>query len=332
MNYIFNNFELMGSTAVCKICSEREEEKNKITNDVSLSRQYSTSLLKSQIIRENLNEKVLKHKIIEGFGKIEYKNQSTFTGYIHDNNANGWGIYYHPLNGEYKGEYLNDQPNGYGIYNHITNSTYEGLWKNEKQNGIGIEKWKDNSIYKGEFENGKKKGIGGYFFPNGRIYFGEWDENLMNGFGIYYYNNGDIYFGEWKNGIKNGYGEIYLKNNMFFLGFYQNNIQNGFFIYCKDNIEKITLGFKLNGKINGICKNFDNNNYGKISLFYDGKKVKEIKNEQQMEFFFSEDNKKFLNYFLISKEELKDYLINKVKINENREELVQLFHQDNYFC
>ena len=154
----------------------------------------------------------------------------------------------------------------------------------------------------------------------------------MNGFGIYYFNNGDIYFGAWKNGIKNGYGEIYLKNNMFYLGFYQNNIQNGFFIYCKDNIEKITIGFKLNGKINGVCKTFDNNNNGKISLFYDGKKVKEINNKQQMEFFFLEDNKKFLNYFLISKEELKDYLLEKIKINDNREELIKFFNQNNYFC
>ena len=96
----------MGSSVVCKICSEREDEKNKISNDVSLSRQCSTSLMKIPIIRENFNEKILKHKIIEGYGKIEYKNKSIYKGYLNNNYANGWGIYYHPLNGEYKGEYL----------------------------------------------------------------------------------------------------------------------------------------------------------------------------------------------------------------------------------
>ena len=316
----------------CQICSERTEEPNKLINDVSLSRQYSPVLLKTPKIKEKINERKLKEQIVEGFGIIEWENKSIFKGNIKDNYANGWGKYYHPLNGEYKGEYLNDQPNGYGIYSHITNSYYEGMWKNEKQDGIGIENWTDNSIYKGEFENGKKKGIGEYIFPDGKIYFGEWDNNNMNGYGIYYYNEGDIYYGKWKNGVKDGYGEIYGKNTWFFSGFFKNNAQNGFFIYYNINNDKLIVGFKLNGKINGICKIFDSDENEKVYLFHEGKKVKEIKNNQQLEFFVSEDNQKFLYFFLTPKNELEDYLQNKINIDSNRKELDNIFQHTNSLC
>ena len=258
------------------------------------------------------------NKCKEGFGIITWSNKSTYKGNFIKNLANGYGIYTDPAIGRYEGEYFNDKQQGYGIYIHITNNTYEGEWSDEKQEGVGVEQWKDGSLYEGEFYEGKKHGMGKYIFPNKDIYCGEWKVNLMSGYGIYYFKCGNIYIGEWLNSVKHGYGELYCANGNCFFGFFENNLPHGVFIYYNNDTEKIMVGFKVNGKLNGLCRTFvnRNDNVGRIAVFVNNKKEKEIKIEK----VFQENCEEYFSNYV--SETQKDYIWNLKKERKYFENIV----------
>jgi len=323
----------MGQSPVCSFCSDKEKEQKLVTqnnNNFIISENKDDSLMDRPILRDNKKPTSLNLNYFggystiyrEGFGIIRWANNCEFKGFFHNGVSTGWGIFYHPQNGTYRGEYENDCPNGYGVYKHITDSTYEGNWVNEKQEGYGIEKWQDSAIYRGQFTNGKKNGIGLYIFPNKNIYLGEWTQNLMNGYGIYSYGKNQLYMGQWLNGLRDGYGEIYGPNHKYFYGYFRNNIQNGFFMFYNSKSRKIIIGYNTNGKLDGIVKCFRGRTEGKLMIVRNGKKIKEIDNEEKINKYLNEPNnfepnhpfikdKTFNKYFFMKRNNLEKILMEK---------------------
>ena len=331
----------MGSPAICSCCNDKEKDENLVNhqNNFSYIANMHHIYQESEIVPDNngisfrFSPKGINFsKIVEDFGIIKWSNNSVFKGYFKNNIPNGWGIYYHHTNGTFKGQYFNDQPNGFGIYTHITDSYYEGYWKNERQDGFGFEKWPDGSYYRGEFSHGKKNGLGKYVFPNGYIYYGEWEQNLMNGYGLYLYDKNQIYIGEWLNGLKDGYGEIYGQNNNYFFGYFKNNAQNGFFMFYNNKTGKIIVGFNANGKVDGIAKYFMPKCEGRLLIVKNGHKVKEIKNENDVNssnIIIDENGdrcfgkQKLNKYFYMTRSEIEPILNEKI-YNENYNEMLEL--------
>lgn len=322
----------MGQSPVCSFCSDQEKEQNlKDKNkNILIIENKDASIMDRPILKENKISNSLNISYIggyttssmDGFNILRWSNNSEFKGIFQNGIPNGWGIFTHPNNGIYQGEYEDDNPNGYGIYKHITDSIYEGEWVNEKQEGYGIEEWKDGAIYKGEFNQGKKNGIGIYIFPNKNIYLGEWSQNLMNGYGIYSYGKNQLYMGQWVNGLRNGYGEIYGPKNDYFVGFFKNNLKHGFFMFYNIKTRKIIIGFNKYGKIDGILKCFRGNQEEKLIIVKNGRKIKEMDNEEKINNYLNEpdnfdsnqafmEDRSFNEYFLMKRNELEDILIQK---------------------
>ena len=328
----------MGQSPVCSFCSEQEDEQNlntKKNNNLYIIENKDISIMDRPILKENKNTNFLNLSYIggfstsnlEGFNILRWTNNIEFKGFFHNGSPNGWGIYTYPQNGIFQGEYENDHPNGYGIYKHITDSTYEGNWVNGKQEGYGIEFWNDGAIYKGQFFQGKKSGMGIYIFPNKNIYLGEWSQNLMNGYGIYSYGKNQLYLGHWVNGLRDGYGEVYGPKNSFFFGFFKNNLQNGFFMFYNTKSKKIIIGFNINGRIDGMLKYFRGNQEEKLIIVRNGRKIKEIDNEEKIYNYLNDPNnfqnsqsfikdKNFHKYFLMKRNQLENILIQKCNLED----------------
>jgi hypothetical protein len=335
----------MGQAPVCSFCSDSEKDislKPQLSKPQVIMSEYkpsSTSQKDPLILKGkhdmNLNSFNLTYiggyttVIKEGFGILRWENNCEFKGNFHNGVPSGWGIYYNSKIGKYNGEYEDNKRNGYGIFRHISNSIYEGNWVNEKQGGIGIEKWEDGSLYQGEFINGEKCGTGIYFFPDGNIYLGEWRQNKMNGYGIYTYDKKNkLYMGEWLNGARNGYGEVYSNHDHnYFFGFFRNNLQNGFFMLYNIKSKKIIVGFYTNGKVDEIVKYFRRKEEGKLLIVKNGKKIKEIENEEKIEKYLKNKehfgkNSQFMKnigvqkYFYMKRKDLENILSDKVNVEE----------------
>lgn len=102
-----------------------------------------TSLNDIQILYTGLLDE---RKLKQGFGVIQWNDNSKYEGEWVDDRATGVGRLKHVEGDEYNGEWLNDKAHGYGTYFHANdNSYYEGAWVLDKQNGDGMEIFHDGS-------------------------------------------------------------------------------------------------------------------------------------------------------------------------------------------
>lgn len=77
-----------------------------------------------------------------------------------------------------------DCANGSGIYVHPTQGSYRGQWRNGKRDGHGTHYYANGQkMYVGEYVLGKRYGSGTYYFPNGERYEGRFvdDKPTSNG-------------------------------------------------------------------------------------------------------------------------------------------------------
>ena len=99
-------------------------------------------------------------------------------------------------------------------------------------------------------------------------------------------------------------------------------MQNGFFIYFNLKNDKIIVGFKLNGKINGLCRIINKNEENFVFL-NDGKKNKKfVFDFEKFEEFFDENNKNFMIYFKEDKKELNKEYEKRIKIKKEIENFI----------
>lgn len=272
-------------------------QKKKINNNAILPTNPS-SFKGSHFETPNLKYVCQKNRsgLKEGFGICHWKNGNVYKGYYKNDKVNGYGVLNHSGGDSYMGEFHDNKIQGFGLYTHNNGAVAIGYWINETQSGIGIETWTDGSEYKGEYSNNKKDGIGTYLWSDGSKYEGEWKNNNLDGYGNYYFNDGRIYYGEWKNNMMDGIGEFYWKNGKKYIGCYVKDKKEGFGFYVWENPKKIFLGFWKGGKQHGVGKFLDEEN-SKYGVWKNGKRIKWIEDENEIQNFCSDENKQYLKFF-----------------------------------
>jgi len=168
-----------------------------------------------------------------GFGRMEYHDQSLYIGFFTKGEKNLIGIFIDPNK----------------------RTKYFGEFKRNNIDGIGFElKELENNtrtVYYGNFENNLKKGKGIKVFSNFEIYAGSMDNNTMNGHGKIYYKNQGMYIGDFVNGVKQGQGTFHYENENYYVGKWENNTMNGFGKFVNKNENDVYEGSFKDGKFDG---------------------------------------------------------------------------------
>ena len=121
-----------------------------------------------------------------GFGKFEYRDQSSYIG--------NWKC----LGGI-------KMKHGYGkaVYTGVHgkgNEEYEGDWVDDKMHGYGRYQFTSGGVYTGQWHEGQMQGQGKIVNADGTSYSGDWHGNRMHGEGLYIDFDGVKWEGIFNNG------------------------------------------------------------------------------------------------------------------------------------
>ena len=179
-------------------------------------------------INNNINNNIDINKI-NNKQKIILPDQSTYEGFLKNNEFEGYGEY-KSYSYNYFGEFSSGKKHGKGkMEDFIKSSEYIGDFRNDMKEGYGEEKYKDGSIYKGEFKEDMKDGRGILLLQGNRNYGfeGEFKKDKISGKGKFKWNEQKEYIGEWDNNEISGYG-IILEGKMRHVGYFLHNVKDGF--------------------------------------------------------------------------------------------------------
>ena len=235
----------------------------------------SSTTIKRAVIEEKSSE--LWYETLHGPGKINFKNNITYEGYLkygilHNEDPDNPSLINFPDGTQYIGTVKNNRLTGEGKYIFKNGDTYEGNVSNGLRNGFGVFKSSNNICYEGEWKNGVKHGKG-KIVQGGMELEGEWDKGILKGKCRIKWKSGNIFEGELKNNAMNGNGfMIWFNKKEKYIGQWKNNSQNGYgiHIYYKEE-NKIN---ENNSNNNNISNNNENkyfvNRY--IGQYKDGKR------------------------------------------------------------
>ena len=319
----FNNSESSGFLINKKIFSFNLKSKNNIKYKYYgfLKQKNKQSYITTSGVVNNNN--INDNKIKNGFGKLLFDDESIFKCHFIENKANGVGQYIDKINNEeFIGVYKTNLPNGYGIYrNIITERKCMGYFKLNGLNGIGIEESiEDGYTYYGEFDKNQKHGYGVLQWREGIKYEGQFFRNQMNGYAIIKYPGNKIYKGQMNNGKMEGFGEFDWGGGKKYIGYYKADKRNGFGIFLwnvprvnineglpdLDNI-KGYIGFWDDGNMNGIGLRISDGKI-KYGVWKNGIKMEWIEGDEQIKKHIKNNQKKYSNLFLGTKQKLLNLL------------------------
>lgn len=213
--------------------------------------------------------------ILEGPGKIVYKDGSWYEGnFVYGSyhgqgklvNADGsWydGVFennnfvrgkcriVYQDGGWYEGNMDRGAFNGQGTMVWPNGDTYTGQWKDSQYHGSGKLTCADGGWNEGVFENSAFiSGQCKIIYQDGSRYEGAMDQGTLNGQGTMIWASGDTYTGQWKNGQYHGYRKLTYAGG----GWYEGNFDCGLFsgqgTYTWSNGDRYTGSF-ANGKFHG---------------------------------------------------------------------------------
>ncbi|WXL26634.1 C13 family peptidase [Ectopseudomonas mendocina] len=164
--------------------------------------------------------------LLQGKGRIDYKDGSYFTGTFKDGQFNGNGEW-HKNNGEtYLGEFKDGLPHGTGLMTYADGSTYQGSFFEGDAHGEGHLKTK-HSEYRGEFRRGRYQGLGKLQWKSGESFQGQFKNDEPDGQGILTDADGNQYIGTFKNAQLNGLGSYKGQDGTLYSGEFRNHQFNG---------------------------------------------------------------------------------------------------------
>jgi len=136
------------------------------------------------------------------------------------------------------------------------------------EDGYGVYQYEDGTRYEGYWSYGFRDGFGMQIMPNGDTYIGQFDLDHYNGNGTYTWaENGNKYIGHWQKSNRQGIGTYISADG---------TVQRGLF----NNDEMLDDNERMNGCINGDCKNgFGVYIYNDGSI-YEGEWIKKKPNGQ----------------------------------------------------
>ena len=221
---------------------------------------------------------------VNGFGKKNYDNGSSYEGNFVNGNKEGNGTFTSKYGMVYTGKFAKDLPNGRGKAKYENEDMYDGDWVDGKIEGQGTLTYKNGNYYIGAFKNDKQNGYGKEYDKAGNMLKeGTWKDdvfvnaasgdmptpttstgcvsgNCINGFGKFIYEWG-VYEGDWVSGKMKGKGTWTLKTGEVYVGQFDNGDFNGKgkMGYSKGNIYE---GDFVNGVREGQGTfNYKNGNY-----------------------------------------------------------------------
>eukprot|EP00801_Mesodinium_rubrum_P002329 Mrub_02329.p1 GENE.Mrub_02329~~Mrub_02329.p1 ORF type:complete len:448 (+),score=148.83 Mrub_02329:381-1724(+) len=187
---------------------------------------HKTVLNDTEIIYTGLMDDNLRK---QGFGVIQWKDNSKYEGEWVDDRANGVGRLKHEEGDEYNGEWVDDQAHGYGTYyNAAEQSHFEGWWAADRQHGAGVEVFSDGSKYAGEYREGRKHGRGHFRWADGSLYHGDFRDNHIEGRGKYSWQDGRVFEGQWRRNQIHGQGVFTWPDGRVYEGHYVADQKEGF--------------------------------------------------------------------------------------------------------
>ena len=290
-------------------------------NEKFISSQLLTNIIKSTdipkaVVEEPTSE--LWYETLNGQGKITFKNNVTYQGYLkygilnNDDPENPCTINF-PDGTTYIGTIIDNEITGEGTYTFEDGSTYKGEVLNGLRNGKGSYKSLDGISYDGEWKNGLKHGKGKIIQGNMELE-GEWIEGVLNGKCRIKWKSGNIFDGQLLNNSMNGNGYmIWYNKNEKYTGMWKNNLQNGYGIHIWYDAKNENKYFR--DRYVGEWKDGKREGYGKF--YYSNGNIYEgqWKNNQKEGFgiFYYHDRTKYIGSFK------KDNLINSINLKPGKE-------------
>ena len=163
-------------------------------------------------------------------------------------NSNVYKLNYED-NSQYTGLIEDELPQGYGTANFLSGSTYTGHFKKGEMHGDGVYTSSDFYIYNGQFSHNKKNGQGIETYSNDCYYKGEFKDNKKEGKGMFISKSLE-YNGQFKDNNFNGKGNL-LINDISIQGLFKNGQPNSSCIVTYPNGESLQGNF-VNGKKEGV--------------------------------------------------------------------------------
>ena len=117
-----------------------------------------------------------------GYGKITYKNGSTFEGNFVNGMCHGQGDFQTLNKYGYQGEFENGKFHGKGKCTWPNGASYEGHFFQSKFHGQGVYRFSDGKEFRGHYKLGVKDGQGEIVMPNdSTIVRGNWVNGQVSG-------------------------------------------------------------------------------------------------------------------------------------------------------
>jgi len=160
-------------------------------------------------------------------------NIGTYTGYMLNNQANGWGLMQWDNGAWYYGQWRDNQAHGWGVRRYSDEVWYIGYWQNDQRHGRGMLLWENGDVlvgnwvndqpnghgtrtgtlicgtewsYTGEIVNWTRHGQGRMEWSDGRWYDGTFVNNLQTGHATMFWPDGTIHLGDFQAGAPHGRG------------------------------------------------------------------------------------------------------------------------------
>jgi len=170
-----------------------------------------------QLPDSGLYEGELKNGLLNGHGKLTWRNGDSYVGEFRNGLMHGKGKHVFVNSAVYEGEYADGLWNGKGKIVYFSGDEYRGEFKNGKYHGKGKYTEQDGAVYEGDFSVDEFSGEGKIFFENKGTYEGEVKKWEMHGQGSYITQD-MTYKGEFFEGVMQGTGEIRNRKGGYYKG------------------------------------------------------------------------------------------------------------------
>ncbi len=187
--------------------------------------------------------------LLDGNGRMQWKNGDTYVGDFADGLFHGYGVFSSSASGNYRGNYVAGEMEGVGELVYADGSRYEGEFKANQPHGKGKLIYVDGTYYVGDFVKNRPHGKGQWFFADkstysgdvvngaltgkgelirdGSKYVGEFVNGKMQGKGVFTDTQGNSYSGEFANDAFTGEGTYSGTDGDVFIGQFNNWVLNG---------------------------------------------------------------------------------------------------------
>jgi hypothetical protein len=164
--------------------------------------------------------------LLQGKGRIDYKDGSSFVGTFKDGQFDGKGEWKNSSGETYSGEFAEGAFHGQGLLTYSDGSTYQGNFVRGNPDGEGHFTSK-HAEYRGEFKKGRYQGLGKLQWKNSGSFQGQFKHDEPDGQGILTDAEGNQYIGTFKNSQLNGLGSYKGQDGTLYSGEFRDHQFHG---------------------------------------------------------------------------------------------------------